>query len=267
MGQERPGAQPLGGGTPGQMPPISGGGTGGSGAPRLGVLIVAGVIVLALVAGLLFVVLRPKGGETVDPGGDPTHPQPTAQPSETDAEGGNGGEQSGEIDCMAGNQEAVSVRPGEDNQTAGVVFRIPEEFVFRPNASYFPYLNDIAARTTPPDEDDQLGVVVGGLPTEAGFQNQEQASKDLFECLTTSMDSDSGFTGFDVQDTTEQQVGSVPGYATEGIASYKDSKKLWTVHTLDSGTEGIWTVVITIEPVDDPAASKKLDETLDSVRA
>ena len=264
------------GGTPGQPPPISGGTPNGSGGPRLGLLITAGVVVLALVAGLLFMILRPNGNETVDPGGDPTQPQPTVQPTQdggeggnggTGGEGGNGGEQSGEIDCMAGNQEAVSVRPGEDNQTAGVVFRIPEEFVFRPNASYFPYLNDIAARTTPPDEDDQLGVVVGGLPTEAGFQNQEQASKDLFECLTTSMDSDSGFTGFDVQDTTEQQVGSVPGYATEGIASYKDSKELWTVHTLDSGTEGIWTVVITIEPVDDPAASKKLDEILDSVRA
>ena len=263
----RPGTQPLGSGMPGQMPPIQGGTPSGSGGPRIGVLIATGVVVLALVAGLLFVVLRPKGGETVDPGGDPTHPQPTAQPTQNGGEGGNEEEQSGEIDCLAGNQTAVSVRPGGDNQTAGVVFHIPEEMGFRPNTSYFPYLNDIAARLTSPDEDNQIGVIVGGLPTEAGFQNQEQASKDLFGCLTVSMDSGSGFMGFDVQDTIEQQVGSVPGYATTGVASYKGGEELWTVHTLDSGTQGIWAVVITIQPVDDSVADKKLEEILDSFRA
>lgn len=258
------------------MPPISGGEPNGSGGPRIGLLITAGVVVLALVAGLLFMVLRPKDGETVDPGGDPTQPQPTVQPTQdggeggnggTGGEGGNGGEQSGEIDCMAGNQAVVSVRPGGDNQTAGLVFHVPEKFDFRPNASYFPYLNDIAARTTPPGEGGQSGLIVGGLPTEAGFQNQEQASKDLFECLNTSIDSDSGFTGFEVQETAQKQVGSVPGYATSGIASYKDSKELWTVHTLDSGTQGIWSVVITFQPVDDSAATKQIDEILESVRA
>lgn len=275
---QHPGGAAPGGGVPGGAAPGAGG-PGGlpsldspPSSKRLPLLIGAGVLALVLIAASIVFIMTRGDGPTADPMPDPKPHPSQAEPSEDggtgdeDGTGGEDGEQDGPIDCEAGNGAAIPVQKGVETQTAGVVFQMPEEYTFRPQSTYFSYLNDVAARIESGDQ--QSGMWVGGLPTKAGFADQKQASIDLYECLTASSDSDAGLQEFQIQDTTEGQVGAVPAVSTTAIAKYRDAPDaLYTVHILDAGQQGSWTAVVTFQPTDDEERAKILDEALESFRA
>lgn len=234
-------------------------GRGGSSA-KLGLLIGGGAVVVLLVV-VLVIGLTRAGGE--DPIADPTPPPVPTQPDPSGSAGPGGDPtQAGPARCDAGNQMGVPVEPGVDTQTAGVVFRYPDDYTFRPDINYFPFLNDVAARM--PD-DQSTAVFVGGLPTEAGFADQERASVDLFECLLVGFGS-TGMTDVEVHDdTAPRSVGAVPAYTTTGTARYADgTTEEWAVHILDAGQEGSWTAVITY--VGEDGEQQTVDDILATFR-
>ena len=254
-----PGTQPLGGaGSSGVPGPDFGPGSGSSGN-KLPLIIGVGVLVLALVGGGLFFVLRPDG-ERVGPSNPPNTAAPSTQPSQTPG-GGNsdpvpGGD--GPLQCTLGNGASMPVNPGMDAETAALIFTVPESYEWRFDATQFPYLNDVIAW----GPDNTSGVIAGGLPREAGFGDQEKASRDVFECIPAGFEAGSGFPGFEVGETTQVNLGPHEAYQTTATTGEEE----WTAYTVDTGQQGIWAVMITFAAADDQEGKAAIDEVTSSVK-
>lgn len=175
---------------PRNPPPL---GAGGGGAPvpparkaRPLPWIIGGIATLLVVAVVIAAMWRFTAGDTPTTSPSPTEPAPTnpADPTDPSDPSPDGGQTPpAAVNCAAAGGSIDSTAP--EYTTGGLRYAAVPGWGFRFDRYTWGWVENVAAWGTLVGDEYAAGIVVGGLRTEDGFADPQQATEATLECMQT----------------------------------------------------------------------------------
>lgn len=239
---------------------------------------ILGAVLLAVIAGSIWWVVRDTGGETPRP---TTPPNPTVsvsaemEPSETVSAQTDPSETvseppavnpDAEFSCHAGNGEYTR---GEMPSYAagGIAYDGIEGWGFSFDPEYWTFLNDHSAMgdiDIDGVDETSAGIAIGGLPKVGPTTELERAAIEALRCVSFTVNGE--YPQWETDPAVETvEIDGMPGARVSAMTTDGEYDTAFTVYVLDSGLDTQWGTVIAFQSNTD-GASDQLEEALGTLR-